>query len=409
MNAETLIITILIKMPGIRNCQRNFITHIMLLYLRLRGRYNFENMSRYGSHSEKTYRINFFKQFDWKAFNRELIQEKCSRELIWIFDPSYVTKSGKHTPGVGYFRTRCRHRRRSGSGCAGAVKWGLEIAGLAVGDVVNHTAMHYQAQQTHLPKEGESLLKHYARQLTSQASELKELSKIVVVDAYFSKKEFVDSLSSAGLILVSRMRKGVYLRYQFKGEPKTGRGAKKKYGGKIDVKNLSQQHFTLFKEEQDSRYYEGIAHIRSLQSWCKVVINPVLKAGEISKVLVYFSTDPTPTGAQVLQYYRLRYQIEYVYRDSKQFTGLTHCQSRQEEALAFHFNLSLTALNIAKATHSLSIAQLERPPFSRADVKCLYFNEMMLDRIISLCGKDPLIEKNNPLMAQLYKLGTIAA
>lgn len=399
MNAETLIVTILRKMSGIGNCQRRFITHIMLLYLRLRGRYNFENMSRYGAHSEKTYRTNFSKGFDWKLFNRELIQEKCSQELVWIFDPSYVAKSGKHTPGVGYFWL----------GCAGSIKWGIEITGLAIGDVVNHTAMHYQAQQTQSLKSGESLLAYYASQLTGQASQLKQVSTVVVADAFFSKKEFVDSLSAAELTLVSRLRKGIHLRYAFMGEQKGGGGAKKKYGDKIDVKNLSAAHFTLFQEEQDYRSYQGIAYIRALKRWCKVVIKQVLKAGEITKVLVYFSTHIQYTGAQVLQFYRLRYQIEYLYRDAKQFTGLTHCQSRQKEALTFHFNLSLTMLNVAKATHSLSRSLPERPPFSMADVKCLYFNEMMLDSIISIYGKDPLMEKNNPYIAQLYKLGTIAA
>lgn len=399
LNAETLIATILRKMPGIGNCQVRFIRHILLLYLGLRGRYNFANMSRYSCYSEKTYRANFSKGFDWKAFNGQLIKEKCAKDLVWIFDPSYVAKSGKHTPGVGYFW----------SGCAGSVKWGMEIAGLAVGDVVNHTAMHYQAQQTQLPKAGERLLQQYATHLTSQARELAGFSKIVVVDAFFSKKEFVESLSAVGLTTVSRMRKGVYLRYQFAGQQKAGRGAKKKYGDKIDVKNLNEEHFTLFQEQEDCRYYEGIAHIRSLKRWGKVVIKHLFKAGDISKVLVYFSTDTQHTGQQVVEYYRLRYQIEYLYRDGKQFTGLTHSQSRQKEALAFHFNLSLTALNIAKATHWLAIDQPKRPPFSMADVKCLYFNEMFLDRIISLFGKDPLIEKNNPLIAQLYKLGTIAA
>ena len=399
MNSETLIGTILRKMSGIGNCQGRFITHIMLLYLRLRGRYNFENMSRYGSYSEKTYRTNFSKQFDWKTFNRELIREKCSKELVWIFDPSYVAKSGKHTPGVGYFW----------SGCAGSVKWGIEITGLAIGNVVNHTAMHYQAQQTQSLKAGESLLAYYAGQLSGQASQLKQVSEVVVADAFFSKKEFVDSMSAAQLTLVSRLRKGIYLRYAFVGEQKGGRGAKKKYGDKIDVKNLSQAHFTLFQDEPDYRCYQGIAHIRALKRWCKVVIKQVLKGGEITKVLVYFSTDTQHSGAQVLQFYRLRYQIEFLYRDAKQFTGLTHSQSRQEEALAFHFNLSLTTLNIAKATHWLSRSLPERTPFSMADVKCLYFNEMMLDRIISIYGKDPLIEKNNPCIDQLYKLGTIAA
>ena len=32
---------------------------------------------------------------------------------------------------------------------------------------------------------------------------------------------------------------------------------------------------------------------------------------------------------------------------NKQYSGLTYCQSRQKVALAFHFNISLTAINMA--------------------------------------------------------------
>ncbi|VAW25121.1 hypothetical protein MNBD_BACTEROID01-833 [hydrothermal vent metagenome] len=54
------------------------------------------------------------------------------------FAPSYISKSGKKTPGLGYFWP----------GCAGKAKWGLEIAGLAAIDIENHTAFHLEAVQT---------------------------------------------------------------------------------------------------------------------------------------------------------------------------------------------------------------------------------------------------------------------
>ena len=46
--------------------------------------------------------------------------------------------------------------------------------------------------------------------------------------------------------------------------------------------------------------------------------------------------------------YRLRFQIEFIFRDAKQFTGLSDCQARDAKKLDFHFNASFTALNLAK-------------------------------------------------------------
>lgn len=44
-----------------------------------------------------------------------------------------------------------------------------------------------------------------------------------------------------------------------------------------------------------------------------------------------------------------------------------------------------------------------------ADIKTQYVNELILDRLISIYGKDPSIEKNKPEIRELYQLGRIAA
>lgn len=50
-----------------------------------------------------------------------------------------------------------------------------------------------------------------------RTKELLELSKIVVADAYFSKKSFSDGLDKLGFSLVSRFRDGVKLKYLYTG------------------------------------------------------------------------------------------------------------------------------------------------------------------------------------------------
>ncbi len=70
-------------------------------------------------------------------------------------------------------------------------------------------------------------------------------------------------------------------------------------------------------------------------------------------------------------------------RDSKHYTGLTHCQSRQKEAFAFHFNMSLTAINVARA-----FARQDKRKLSVAKVKTLIHNAMMIHRfsVLSPCA-----------------------
>jgi Transposase DDE domain len=400
MKVETFVGAILSKMSDITKCQFKFIPHIVRLFLSIRGRLTYLNLERHGDYCEQSFRLNYEKTFDFKSYNTSLIQTYCGDELIWIFDPSYLAKSGKHTPGTGYFW----------SGCAGAMKWGLELSALAIGDIDNHTAMHYHVTQTQAIKGEESLRMYYAKLLVEQAEELQKLSKILAVDAFFSKKPFVDSICAAGFTIVTRLQNNIHLRYAYTGEKRTGRGRPQEYDGKMDPKNVSLDHFALVKSDETARIYEGIAHVRCLKRWGKIVIVHYLKEdGTVRHVSIFYCSDKEMAGLKVYQYYRLRYQIEFLFRDAKGHLGLEHSQSRQEKAIDFHCNMALTTLNTAKAMHWFDKPKAERPPFSMADIKTQYVNEQLLDRLIIIYGKDPSVEINNPDIKKLYQLGRIAA
>ena len=75
------------------------------------------------------------------------------------------------------------------------------------------------------------------------------------------------------------------------------------------------------------------------------------KDGKETTRKMYFSTDLSMTAQQVFIYYRSRFQIEFIYRDAKQHTGLNHCQGRSKQALNFHWNAALTTVNLAKIQH----------------------------------------------------------
>ena len=112
----------------------------MKLFMAIPDRINFLQLGRYGCFSEQTYR-NLFEHetFDWFAFNGSIISKHLTgkRKAIAI-DPSYIPKSGKKTPWIGYFW----------SGCAGEYKRGLEIMGIGVIDIDNHECMTLGSIQT---------------------------------------------------------------------------------------------------------------------------------------------------------------------------------------------------------------------------------------------------------------------
>jgi IS4 transposase len=60
-------------------------------------------------------------------------------------------------------------------------------------------------------------------------------------------------------------------------------------------------------------------------------------------------------AADILLYYQSRFQIEFLYRDEKQHTGLNDSQALKENKLNFQLNASLTSINIARVVHWLSL------------------------------------------------------
>ena len=161
---KKIITTILNKIKGLSSVRKKFLTHTFVLFLSLKGRMNFQNMSRIGKYSEKSYRLHFERPFDFFTFNRLLIEQHCSDHRIIAGDCSYIPKSGKKTPHPGKFW----------SGCASKAQKGLEIGSLAVVDVDNNTAMHLECRQTPGVLNDESRMDFYLRQVIERKDELKQ-------------------------------------------------------------------------------------------------------------------------------------------------------------------------------------------------------------------------------------------
>jgi hypothetical protein len=362
-------------------------------------------MERYGTYCEKTYRLQFEKTFDFLGFNSELSKEHLCSHRIVVFDPSYIPKSGKHTP----------HLDKFWSGCLGKAVKGLEIGGLGVVGMDDNTAMPLEAIQTpnqkSLKEKGQSLVDHYAQLIIDRKEQLRDLSRYLAVDGYFSKVSFINQVcEQTDLEIISKLRKDADLRYLYTGPRKKGRGRPKKYDGKIKLKKIDRTKFQLLYEDQEVKVWGVICWAIRLKRKINLAYVEFLDEGQpTGRYAVHFSTDLELDGKLIYPYYKARYQIEFLFRDAKQHTGLTQCQSRDEKKLNFHFNTSLTAVGLAKATHYLNQDMDQRNGFSLADVKTSYFNELMLDLFLSNFEINPELEKNKKALRKLLNFGIIAA
>jgi hypothetical protein len=344
----------------------------------------------------KYFRINFENKFNFQDFNLSMIKGRVT-ECIVAFDPSYIKKSGKHTYGLGMYW----------SGCAGRAKWGLDICGFAVVDVIRNTAFHLNAIQTPKSKDV-NLLQYYCQIIKENYLYFKELTTCLVADSYFAKSEVVQTVLSLGMQFISRLRDDAVLFYLNR-EPKTGkRGAPKKYAGRVNPAEPDMNYFTLCYNTKELKVYNAIAYCKAFGRKINLSITVFYKNGKEVTRKLYFSTDLKMDGMKIVSYYRSRFQIEFLYRDAKQHCGLEDCQARSKNKLNFHFNAALTAVNLAKI-HWLDTRKSNTVAFSMADYKTLCNNKMLLDRFIDVFAINPNTVKNQQKIMELYKYGLIAA
>ena len=397
-NYKSLIISMLDTLSNINQWRRDFLIETFILFLSIRGRINFLQLARYGKHKEQRYRQQFEKPFDFLTFNKELVLSSGSGRYAIAFDPSYISKAGKKTPGVGFYW----------SGCANQAKWGLEIGGLAAIDIDNHTAFHLEAVQT-LNTDEQSLTNWYAGVISARKDTLTAISRYLVADAWFSKKTFADQIVSMDMHLICRLRDDADLKYISKEKPTGKKGRPRKYSGKIILNNIDKIYFTFISQDEESTVYSAEVYSKALKRTIKLVHVTYRNAKGKKTCKLYFSTDVSMPATDILLYYRSRFQIEFLYRDGKQYTGLNDSQARSENKLHFQFNASLTSINIAKVIHWLSLPKQERKAFSMADIKTMNHNTLLLKRFIDVFGICPYSIKNQNYVKELILYGTMAA
>jgi hypothetical protein len=400
------------------------------------GKANFTNLSRYGEYSERTYRRQYQKSFDFIPFHAQTIAAAIepSREQIAAIDCSFISKSGKRTWGVDNFY----------NGSISKSQKGLEISVISVVDVSAHQGYTLSVKQTAtterkpisdakrtVKKKRKSKskakakaktktktkiepvisarVKGYLEQLKTTRRHLPTVVKYLAADSFYSKKSVVDGVVDLDLHLVSKLRIDADLRYCYTGEQKP-KGAPRKYDGKVDLSDLSRLELSGKLADGINMYSQVVWHV-SLKRQILIVYLVDQRNPDKQRVALLFSTDTTLDPLRLYEYYKSRFQIEFIFRDAKQFTGLCDCQSRQQKALDFHFNTSLAALNIAKLeqqkTQSATGEDSQPQSFSMATYKRLALNGHLLERFISMLELDPTLIKSHPNYDSLLQYGSL--
>lgn len=405
-SVRTIIQSLLNSVENLTRPQEKFILTLFSTLLVSCGRATFTNLGRYSHLSERTYRRQYQHSFNFIKFNQQLIEQaiKPEAEMILAVDCSFIPKSGHKTYGLDYFY----------NGSASKAEKGLEISAMAVVDVRQKTAYSLSVQQTPANssfsnQSGQpqtTRIDYYLTQLQATVPYLPSSLRYVVSDGFYSKVKWVEGVTDLKLDAIGKLRRDANLRYLYQDEY-SGRGRPRKYQGKVELNDY--RNFKLAAQiSDDVALYTAVVWSISLKRQIRIcyLLN---SAGFDSSYAVLFCTDLNLDPYSIYLYYKARFQIEFVFRDSKQFTGLADCQARDLTKLDFHFNSALTALNLAKLDAVQQHSADSDFVFSMASYKRRGLNYHLLERFIDKLDLEPTLIKSHPNYPNLCNYGAIAA
>jgi hypothetical protein len=406
----TIVKEILKQMPAVGKPQIKFLETLFATILALRGRVNFRNLSRYCDYSERTIARQFQCSFDWPDFHQRVMNialDPCA-ELISVQDASFIPKSGKQTFGLGHFF----------NGCTARPERGLEISTLAVVEVKRRCALTLAVAQTPpgeptatKQEKEETRIDFYKQQLREQRLRLPPQVEYHCVDGYFAKLKYIDEVVALSLHIITKLRCDADCYFLNTRPRRPGqKGRTPKYDGKVNWQDLSRfEDLGTMKDAEHVHLYTAVVWHKTIKRRLRVVVGVSRKDPTKPRYIILASTDLKLDGRKLVEFYGLRFQIEFLFRDSKQFTGLVDCQARSEAALSFHFNAALATLNLVRAEELAAPSDTAPQVFSMASWKQCKFNERLLELFIEKLALDPTWVNSHPAYDELRTYGAIAA
>jgi DDE superfamily endonuclease len=406
----TIVKEILPQMPAVGKPQAQFLETLFATIVALRGRVNFRNLSRYCDDCERSIARQFRRCFDWPDFHQRVITVALDPRsaVISAQDASFIPKSGKQTFGLGHFF----------NGCTSRAERGLEVSTLAVVDVTRRCAFTLAVAQTppgndemgSPPAKEETRVDFYRQQLCEQRHRLPPQVTYHCVDGYFAQQKYLDAAVRLNLHPITKLRCDADCRFLYTGPHPKRRGARRQYDGKVNFQDLRRfaSLGTLAEADHLHLYTSVVWHV-TLKRKLRLVVVVNRKIPAKPRYIVLASTALALDGRKLVEWYGARFQIEFLFRDSKQFTGLSDCQARAEAALDFHFNAALATLNLARTAHLLEQTSASPQGFSMASWKQRQFHERLLDVFIEKLALEPSWVKMHPSYDDLRSYGAIAA
>ena len=206
----------------------------------------------------------------------------------------------------------------------------------------------------------------------------------VVLDGAFGNNYALQMVRRGGYALISKLAVNSALYFRYAGTY-SGRGPHKKYGERVKYAALPgayRQQTTTAKGICTEIYQFTALHQLFAQPLNVVVIVKTNTETGARAHAILFSSDLNQTYDQIIDYYTLRFQIEFNFRDAKQYWGLEDFMNVKELPVTNAVNLAFCMVNLAQVLRQRWRPQ--QPDFSVLDLKAHFRGAQIRDRNIEI-------------------------
>jgi putative transposase len=190
--------------------------------------------------------------------------------------------------------------------------------------------------------------------------------------------------------------------------PQKKRGAKKKYGDKLNYNHIPAQYL------KESTTLDGIqTNIYQMAMWHKlfpdllnvVIIVKINLKTQARAHVVLFSSDLELAYDKLIDYYRLRFQIEFNFRDAKQFWGLEDFMNVNQIPIYNAANLAMFMVNVSQVL--IRHFRPTCPTFSVNDLKAHFRGRKYVTETLKLLPYLPEPIFIDRIFASIAHIGSI--
>ena len=221
----------------------------------------------------------------------------------------------------------------------------------------------------------------------------------LALDGHFGNSPALQMVLECDLHIISKLRSDAALYFPYDG-PYQGRGPRRKYGNKLDVDAIPERFLRQRSEEdgvESCVYQAELLHKEFAQPLNVVLIVKTNLKTQAQAHVLLFSSDLSLSFDKLVEYYSLRFQIEFTFRDAKQYWGLEDFMTVTATGVSNAANLSLLMVSLSAVL--LAEARQTEPQCSVLDLKASYRGFKYVAETLKLLP-EPLDES---LIGRIYR------